>query len=70
MCISSIITIKSPKDESFVSVSRENSFVLWDVGIAGRDAYVRDSVVCVWSLSIVRITGKARITFPKSEIRV
>ena len=42
----------------------ENSFVLWDVGIAGRDAYVRDSVVCVWCLSIVRITGQARITFP------
>ena len=41
----------------------ENSFVLWDVGIAGRDAYVRDSVVCVWSLSIVRITNEALITY-------
>ena len=37
---------KSPKDESFMSVREEkNSFVLWEVGIAGRDAYVRDFVV-------------------------
>ena len=41
---------KSPKDESFVSVREEkNSFVLWVVGIAGRDAYVRDFVVRVYS---------------------
>ena len=58
---------KSPKDESFVSVREEfvrplGSFVLWVVGIAGRHAYVRDFVVCVWSMSIVRISGKARIT--------
>ena len=41
---------KSPKDESFVSASEgreKNSFVLWVVGIAGRDACVRDFVVCV-----------------------
>ena len=45
------IIIKSPKDESFVSAREENnSFVLWEVGIAGRDAYVRDFVVCVYSI--------------------
>ena len=47
-----------------MSVREEkNSFVLWVVGIAGRDAYVRDFVVCVWSLSIVRMTNKVCITF-------
>ena len=39
----------SPEDEWFVSVRDENnSFVLWVVGIAGRDAYMRDFVVCVY----------------------
>ena len=48
----------------------KNSFVLCVVGIAGRDACVRDFVVCVWSLSIVRITGKARIPSIKLELHV
>ena len=53
MHIQLIIKNKSPEDESFVSVSEGRgkiSFVLWVVGIAGRHAYVRDFVVCVYSL--------------------
>ena len=34
-----------------MSVREEkNSFVLWVVGIAGRDAYVRDFVVCAYCI--------------------
>ena len=61
-----VIIIKSPKDESFVSESegKIRSSSGWSAYIAGRHAYVRDFVLRVWSLCIVRITGKARITFP------